>query len=117
MSRIVAGRFDDRAEAEDMLDALPGEGFQRSEFHSFFVTTPGRRALYRVSIRVSNPGDETCAMETLQRYGARDIERTEGLWQAGDGMDFDRRVRPDRRSEKQAHAAQPGRWSPAMTHG
>jgi hypothetical protein len=48
MSRIVAGRFDQMSAAEAALKALPGAGFQRSEFESFFVTPPGQHATYPV---------------------------------------------------------------------
>ena len=178
MSKIVAGRFDDLTVAEDVLRALPREGFQRSEFESFFVTPPGQHATFpiggdaysdegarhagggaikgalvggavgfgagaafffviehpivllagigigayvgsligalaktragsarratvehpverpggpMVAIRVDRPGSEPLAVETLRRYGARDIERTEGEWKAGDWKDFDPR--------------------------
>ena len=30
----------------------------------------------------------------LERYGAHDIERTEGEWQAGNWTDFDPRIPP-----------------------
>ena len=185
MAKIVAGRFSDLAGAEAVLKALPGEGFQRSEFESFFVTPPGQHATFpvggdsysdegakeagggalrgvliggaiglvagmaayivfnqlitilagiglgayvgsvigalsktrsgnplratiehpverpsgpMVAIRVDRPGSETKAVETLQRYGAQNIERTEGNWQAGDWKDFDPRMPspPDR---------------------
>ena len=45
-----------------------------------------------VAIKVDRQGSEPRAIETLQRYGARDIERTEGVWEAGDWKDFDPRV-------------------------
>lgn len=185
MSKIVAGRFNDLAGAEAVLRALPGAGFQRSEFESFFVTPPGQHAIYpvggdshsdegakeagngamrgalvggaiglvagmaaymafdqmitilagiglgayvgsllgalsktragnrrtatmehpverpggpMVAIRVDRPGAEPLAIETLQRYGAHDIERTEGQWENGDWKDFDPRLPspPDR---------------------
>ena len=48
MSRIVAGRFDDFSGAEAALNALPGAGFQRSDFQSFFVTPPGQHAIFPV---------------------------------------------------------------------
>jgi hypothetical protein len=50
-----------------------------------------------VAIRVDRPGTESRAIETLRRYGAREIERTEGEWRAGDWKDFDPRV-PSRSS-------------------
>jgi len=185
MSKIVAGRFNDQAGAEAVLRALPGAGFQRSEFESFFVTPPGQHATYpvggdshsdegakeagggamrgaliggavglvagivaymvfdqlitvlagaglgayvgsllgalsktragnpraatmehpgepaagpMVAIRVDRPGAEPLAIETLQRYGAHHIERTEGQWENGDWKDFDPRLPspPDR---------------------
>ena len=45
-----------------------------------------------VAIKVDRQGSEPRAIETLQRYGARDIERTEGEWKAGDWKDFDPRI-------------------------
>ena len=185
MAKIVAGRFDNLTGAEAVLKALPGEGFQRSEFESFFITPPGQHATFpiggdaysdegakeasggafrgvliggalglvagmvayvvfnqliailagiglgayvgsllgalsktrsgnplratvkhpverssgpMVAIRVDRPGAETRAVETLQRYGAQEIERTEGNWEAGDWKDFDPRMPspPDR---------------------
>lgn len=45
-----------------------------------------------VAIQVDRPGTEARAIETLRRYGAHDIERTEGEWRAGDWKDFDPRV-------------------------
>jgi hypothetical protein len=49
-----------------------------------------------VAIQVDRPGTEARAIETLKRYGAREIERTEGEWRAGDWKDFDPRI-PSRR--------------------
>ena len=179
MSKIVAARFEDTAGARAVLNALPGEGFNRSEFQLFYVNpegqhaitpiggdahsdegakradegairgamiggclgvlagigayfvldnviavlagaalgayvgslwgalsevrggrkreaTPehpvGRRPGQMVAIQVDRPGAEKRAIETLRRYGARDIERTEGEWRAGDWKDFDPRV-------------------------
>jgi hypothetical protein len=45
-----------------------------------------------VAIKVDRQGSEPRAIETLQRYGARDIERTEGKWEEGDWKDFDPRI-------------------------
>jgi len=179
MAQIVAGRFNDQTGAEAVLRALPGEGFQRSEFASFFVTPPGQHATFpvggdaysdegardagggamrgvliggaiglaagiaayfvfnqlitilagvgvgayvgsllgglaktragnryratqehpverpsgpMVAIRVDGPATEQRAMDTLRRYGAQDIERTEGEWVGGDWKDFDPRT-------------------------
>jgi hypothetical protein len=44
-----------------------------------------------VAIRVDRPGAELRAIDTLRRYGARDIEQTEGEWRDGDWKDFDPR--------------------------
>lgn len=179
MSKIVAGRFTDAAGAQAVLNALPGQGFDRSEFQSFYVNPRGQHALHpaggdsladegseqadkgavrgaligaclgglagialwllldrliavpalaalgayvgslvgalsrlrggnvrratvehpverpagpMVAIQVDRPGAESRAIETLRRYGARDIERTEGEWRAGNWQDFDPRV-------------------------
>ena len=45
-----------------------------------------------VAINVDRQGSEPRAIETLQRYGARDIERTQGEWKDGDWKDFDPRM-------------------------
>lgn len=179
MSKIVAARFPDMAGAQAVLEALPRQGFDRSEFQSFYLNPRGQHALHpaggdssadegaeqadegavrgaligaclgllagivlwlivdrlvavlalaalgayvgslvgalsrmragnarratrehpverppgqMVAIQVDRPGAETRAIETLQRYGARDIERTEGEWRAGNWQDFDPRI-------------------------
>lgn len=179
MAKIIAARFRDLAGAQAVLNALPGQGFDRSEFQSFYVNPAGQHslnptggdthsdegakqadegavrgaviggclgllagiALYvfwdnliavlagaalgayvgsllgalsrlrsgslrkatvkhpverpagqMVAIQVDRPGAESRAIETLQRYGAHDIERTEGEWQAGNWKDFDPRI-------------------------
>ena len=183
MSKIVAARFKDGAGAQAVLNALPGQGFMRTEFQSFYVNPGGQHALHplggdahsdegakfadegairgaviggcvgllagiaahvmldnliavfagaalgayvgsllgalsklragrpglaspthpverdagqMVAIQVDRPGTESRAIETLKRYGAREIERTEGEWRAGDWKDFDPRI-PSRR--------------------
>ena len=45
-----------------------------------------------VAINVDRHGSEPRAIETLQHYGARDIERTEGEWKDGDWRNFDPRI-------------------------
>jgi hypothetical protein len=50
-----------------------------------------RPAGQMVAVRVDRPGTEPRAVETLTRYGAREIERTEGAWSGGDWKDFDPR--------------------------
>ena len=179
MSKIVAARFKDMSGAEAVLNALMAQGFQRTEFQSFYVNPAGQHALnpiggdahsdegakhadegairgaiiggcagllagivahlvldnliavlagaalgayvgsllgalsrmrsgrrygataehpverkpgQMVAVQVDRPGTETRAIETLQRYGAQDIERTEGEWRAGDWKDFDPRI-------------------------
>jgi hypothetical protein len=51
-----------------------------------------RPAGQMIAIRVDQPGTDTRAIETLKRYGARNIECTEGEWRAGDWKDFDPRI-------------------------
>jgi hypothetical protein len=179
MSKIIAARFRDMQGAQAVLNALPGQGFDRSEFQSFYVNPAGQHALHStggdshsdeganqadegavrgavigacvgllagvalyiffdnlitvlagaglgayvgslvgalsklragslrkataehpverspgqmVAIQVDRPGAESRAIETLQRYGAHDIERTEGEWQAGNWKNFDPRI-------------------------
>lgn len=55
-----------------------------------------RPAGQMVAIRVDRPGTEPSAMATLTRYGAHDIEHTDGEWRDGDWKDFDPRL-PARR--------------------
>ena len=65
--------------------------------HQATVAHPVERdAGQMVAIQVDRPGTESRAIETLQRYGAHEIERTEGEWRAGDWKDFDPRI-PSRR--------------------
>lgn len=179
MARIVAARFPQATDAEAVLQALAGQGFQRSEFQSFYVNPGGQHGLYpvggdapsdegakrsgrgtlygaaigaiagaalgyaasipfdnayiivagfavgayagslvgalsrmkhgdrhkatsahpverpagqMVAICVDRPGTEPRAIETLTRYGARDIERTEGAWREGEWKDFSPRA-------------------------
>ena len=179
MARIVAARLEHPTDTESVLRALSSQGFQRSEFQSFYVNQRGQHALFpgggdaysdegasgsglgallgaalgaaiglgagfaasividspvailaggavgayvgslygalrkmrpgnkhratpehpvergpgqMVAIRVDRPGAEPRAVETLNRFGARDIERTEGTWQEGDWKDFDPRT-------------------------
>jgi hypothetical protein len=181
MARIVAARLEHANDVESVLRALASQGFQQSEFQSFYVNPRGQHALYSiggdsysdegarrggigaltgaaigcviglgagfgasividnplavliggavgayvgslygalhrmrpgnkrratvehpversagqmVAVRVDRPGTEPRAVETLSRFGARDIERTEGKWQAGDWKDFDPRTPP-----------------------
>ncbi|HKU71496.1 MAG TPA: hypothetical protein VJQ51_11715 [Burkholderiales bacterium] len=51
-----------------------------------------RAAGQMVAVCVDRPGTEPRAVETLTRYGAREIERTEGTWRGGDWKDFDPRA-------------------------
>ena len=179
MARIVAARLEHTTDVDSVLRALASQGFQQSEFQSFYVNPRGQHALYTlggdaysdegakrggigaltgaaiggviglgagfgasiiidsslavlvggavgayvgslygalrkfrpgdkrratvehpverspgqmVAVRVDRPGTEPRAIETLNRFGARDIERTEGKWQAGDWKDFDPRI-------------------------
>jgi hypothetical protein len=55
-----------------------------------------RDAGQMIAIQVDRPGTESRAIETLRRYGAHDIERTEGEWRAGDWKDFDPRIPSER---------------------
>ena len=46
----------------------------------------------RVAIRVDRTGAEDAAIEVLERFGAKDIERGEGEWHARMWQDYDPRV-------------------------
>jgi hypothetical protein len=48
MAKIVAGRFREVGAAQAAVSALPGEGFERAQFQSFFVTPPGQHATFPV---------------------------------------------------------------------
>lgn len=48
-----------------------------------------RRAGMVVAVRVSHQAPENRAIEVLRQYGARDIERAEGMWRDGKWEDFD----------------------------
>ncbi|HVJ25401.1 MAG TPA: hypothetical protein VM756_15860, partial [Burkholderiales bacterium] len=45
MARIVCGIFDRTLQADAALEQLKGEGFQRSEVDSFYVSPPGQNAM------------------------------------------------------------------------
>lgn len=69
-----------------------------------------RPAGQMIAIRVDQPGAEPRAIATLERHGARDIERTEGEWRAGDWKDFDPRI-PAKSGGKPGYLASAGRAS------
>src|SRR5687768_17109136 len=46
MSKIVAARFNDLSGVKAVLAALPGQGFQPTEFQSFYVNPEGQHALH-----------------------------------------------------------------------
>ena len=48
MARIIAGRFETQARADDAIAALSTAGFASSEVTSFYVTPPGQHATYPI---------------------------------------------------------------------
>src|SRR5688572_18769158 len=46
MSKIVAARFNDLSGVKAVLAALPAQGFQQTEFQSFYVNPEGQHALH-----------------------------------------------------------------------
>jgi hypothetical protein len=48
-----------------------------------------------VAVRVLNPRAEDIALDVLHREGAEDIERKQGIWEAGEWKDFDPVAPPD----------------------
>ena len=51
--------------------------------------SPGRPSGVLVAVRVLNPKAEDVALNVLQEEGAEDIERKQGIWEAGEWKDFD----------------------------
>lgn len=48
MSKIIAGRFETQTAADAAAAALAEAGFARSEYGTFYVTTPGQHAQYPI---------------------------------------------------------------------
>jgi hypothetical protein len=70
------------------LSRLRGGDKRRATVRHPIERPPGQM----VAVRVDNPAAEQRAIAILTRHGARDIERAEGTWQAGDWKDFDPRI-------------------------
>jgi hypothetical protein len=51
--------------------------------------SPGRPSGVLVAVRVLNPKAEDIALDVLHAEGAQDIERKQGIWEAGEWKDFD----------------------------
>ena len=48
MARIVAARLEHTTDVDSVLQALASQGFQQSEFQSFYVNPRGQHALYTI---------------------------------------------------------------------
>jgi hypothetical protein len=48
MARIIAGRFDTQAEADQAIDALKAAGFQHDEYTCFYLSPAGQHASYPI---------------------------------------------------------------------
>jgi hypothetical protein len=63
MPNIVAGRFEQQADAEAALAALQRAGFGRDQVTSFFVNPPGQHAQFPVGgDRAASPGAKTAGV-------------------------------------------------------
>jgi hypothetical protein len=64
--------------------------------------SPGRPAGMLVAVRVASQRAEDIALDVLHQEGALDIERKQGVWDAGEWKDFDP-VAPPALVDEQAH--------------
>jgi hypothetical protein len=63
--------------------------------------SPGRPPGVLVAVRVLDPKAEDIALDVLRAEGAQDIERKQGIWEAGEWKDFDPVAPPDLVDESQ----------------
>ena len=94
MTPIIAGRFEQEAQAEAAVAALRRAGFDAADVTAFFVNPAGRHATYPiggilVAVRALEFAKRVAAVNALRAKGAQDIERADGTWQAGQWIDFD----------------------------
>lgn len=122
MSPIIAGRFDLQRDAERAVEGLKRQGFAQDDVTAFPIEPPAARApsslqpggsfaareetlrIIRaraprgagtlVAVRAAEYAKRLIAVNVLQAYGARDVERTDGTWTAGEWIDFDPSIPP-----------------------
>jgi len=101
MTPIIAGRFEQKSQAEAAVAALRRGGFGADDVTLFFGDTEEKttaaksdepvpvRFAVLVAVRALEFAKRVAAVNVLRAEGARDIERADGTWQAGEWIDFD----------------------------
>ena len=101
MTPIIAGRFEQKSQAEAAVAALRRGGFGADDVTLFGDTeeqtaaaksdepaAPVRFAVL-VAVRAVEFARARGRGQRIARRGRRDIERADGTWQAGEWIDFD----------------------------
>jgi hypothetical protein len=88
---VHAGAFDQPVEAARRNDTVQ-EAAQRS--NQVRPLRPLRQAGMLVAVRAAEYPKRLIAVNVLQAYGARDVERADGTWIAGKWIDFDPLIPP-----------------------
>ena len=121
MSPIIAGRFDLERDAQRAVEGLKRQGFAQDDVTAIPIEPPAARAPRSlqpagsfpareetlrtirtrprgagtlVAVRAAEYAKRLIAVNVLQAYGARDVERTDGTWMAGEWIDFDPSIPP-----------------------
>ena len=94
MTPIIAGRFEQEAQAKAAVAALCRSGFDTDDVTVFSVDPPAQHSNYPiggilVAVRAVEFAKRVAAVNALRAKGAQDIERADGTWQAGQWIDFD----------------------------
>jgi hypothetical protein len=94
MTPIIAGRFEQEAQAKAAVAALCRGGFDTDDVTVFSVDPLAQQSTYPtggilVAVRALEFAKRVAAVNALRAKGARDIERADGTWQAGQWIDFD----------------------------
>jgi hypothetical protein len=101
MTPIIAGRFEQKSQAEAAVAALRRGGFGADDVTLFLGDTEEKTAAANsdepvapvrpvlVAVRAVEFAKRVAAVNVLRAEGARDIERADGTWQAGEWIDFD----------------------------
>jgi hypothetical protein len=70
-STIIAGRFQEQAEVEEMIEELQRAGFARERISSFYVNPPGRHATFPIGgDRAASPGAQETGKGTAMGAAA-----------------------------------------------
>ena len=102
MTPIIAGRFEQKNQAEAAVAALRRGGFGADDVTLFLGDTEEKTAAAKsdepvaavrfavlVAVRAVEFAKRVAAVNVLRAEGAQDIERADGTWQAGEWIDFD----------------------------